>query len=1088
MTDSPKPDRRRQSLELQRQLAAASRETNRPADSTPVVPSQFVQLPATFGRYQVEKLLGRGAMGSVYLARDTQLNRRVALKIPKVAASGSKRLLQRLQTEAQAAAQLDHPCLCKVYDAGEVNGQCFIAMQFIEGETLKSQLERHNKSIPESVSLILQLAEGLSEAHDLGIIHRDLKPENIMLNRRGVPVIMDFGLAKFSTLTGNAAATQAGTILGSPAYMSPEQASGNTQEIDQRSDIYALGTILFEMLTGEWPFNGSAMQILGQKSLLEPTSPLTIRPDLPPRLAHICSRMIAKECVDRYQTLAEVITDLRQFQETQSEPRQSTPSHFAFEPQELAEVAAEQSLPPFMKARRRKLAASKSQPAPLTVMQRCLAGWAGCPPIWKWAAIGTGGTAAALVLLFGGLLLFPTRNGVLQINIDDPTVTVRVNGSSFDIDDNGRQIRVTPTDRQTLEVLRDGIVIESATQELVVKRGEKRVFSVQRIGAELLVDGKPIATTNQPAAGSAAPAIAAVPFPVSAPAAPARAAAVPDSWFGWPSDAPPPAMFPFDAERARSHQQAWATFLKVPVECSNSLGMKFRLIPPGEFIMGATPAAIEQMLTRITPGDQAWQDFVKSSGPQHTVILTRPVYVGEHEVTQGEYAAVVGANPSAFAASGSQRDAVTDMDTTHFPVDNVSWNDAVEFCVKLTAKETSNGTGNNSAGIARPAGTARYALPTEAQWAFACRAGTTSRLWTGDDEDCFRRAGWFGINSGNRPHVVGEHSGNPFGLFDVHGNLSEWCSDAWELSYYASFNKAPAIDPAGPQGDLPLRAIRGGAFDDSQVPPTASDRYAFPPATRKDSVGFRITLSVEAVKAAIAGQETWLVVTPPALEVPSTATTPSADSTKPSANSAPTATTVRTELVKRPRLRAVYPPSRLQLVQQRPFDQNVPFKELNLPYEAEGVLGIRCHGGVYGWNVWDLPANQILRAKVRVRQNQSGRVGLCLTQKGDQRGALIWITGDQKVILTPSMFAREKPQFLERTYYLPDVVQPLENWNDLTCVLRNNALAIYLNETHIDTVNLKTYPIAPATVAFSVWSQEKDTVVEMDEYSVYAIK
>lgn len=500
MTDSPKPDRRRQSLELQRQLAAASRETNRPADSTPVVPSQFVQLPATFGRYQVEKLLGRGAMGSVYLAHDTQLNRRIALKIPKVAASGSKRLLQRLQTEAQAAAQLDHPCLCKVYDAGEVNGQCFIAMQFIEGETLKSQLERRNKSIPESVSLILQLAEGLSEAHELGIIHRDLKPENIMLNRRGVPVIMDFGLAKFSTLTGNAAATQAGTILGSPAYMSPEQASGNTQEIDQRSDIYALGTILFEMLTGEWPFNGSAMQILGQKSLLEPTSPLTIRPDLPPRLAHICSRMIAKECVDRYQTLAEVITDLREFQEPQSEPRQSTTSHFAFEPQELDEVAAEQSLPPFMKARRRKLAASKLQPAPLTVMQRCLAGWSGSPPIWKWAAIGTGGTAAALVLLFGGLLLFPTRNGVLQINIDDPTVTVRVNGSSFDIDDNGRQIRVTPTDRQTLEVLRDGIVIESATQELVVKRGEKRVFSVQRIGAELLVDGKPIATTTQPAA------------------------------------------------------------------------------------------------------------------------------------------------------------------------------------------------------------------------------------------------------------------------------------------------------------------------------------------------------------------------------------------------------------------------------------------------------------------------------------------------------------------------------------------------------------------------------------------------------------
>ena len=251
-------------------------------------------------------------MGSVYLARDTQLNRRVALKIPKVAAAGSKRLSARLETEARAAAQLDHPCLCKVYDAGEIDGKCYIAMQYVAGQTLKSQLDELRKTPEEATSLILQLAEGLAEAHELGIVHRDLKPENIMINRKGIPVIMDFGLARLSTVTRSAAATQAGTILGSPAYMSPEQAIGDVKQIDQRSDIYSLGVIFFELLTGQWPFQGAAMQILGQKSLLDPPSPASIKPELPPQLSAICWKMIAKSQAARYQTLTDVITDLNE--------------------------------------------------------------------------------------------------------------------------------------------------------------------------------------------------------------------------------------------------------------------------------------------------------------------------------------------------------------------------------------------------------------------------------------------------------------------------------------------------------------------------------------------------------------------------------------------------------------------------------------------------------------------------------------------------------------------------------------------------------------------------------------------------------
>ena len=288
-------------------------DTNRPTDSVPVQTGSFAKLPLRFGRYQVEKLLGKGAMGAVYLARDTQLDRLVALKIPKLSASakGSEKLLKRLKTEAMAAAQIDHPSVCPVFDSGDIDGVPYIAMQYVEGETLKDHLKNQAKTPQPAVALILQLAEGLAEAHSHKIYHRDLKPENIKLNKRGVPVIMDFGLAKLATtFRSDASATQAGTTLGTPAYMSPEQASGKVEAIDHRSDIYALGVMLYEMLTGQWPFTGAAIEVMGQKSVLEPPSPLTVKPELDPQLAAVCHKLIARKREDRYQDAQELIAAL----------------------------------------------------------------------------------------------------------------------------------------------------------------------------------------------------------------------------------------------------------------------------------------------------------------------------------------------------------------------------------------------------------------------------------------------------------------------------------------------------------------------------------------------------------------------------------------------------------------------------------------------------------------------------------------------------------------------------------------------------------------------------------------------------------
>ncbi len=509
MTNPRQPDRRLQALANQQAAAAASGETNRPADSTPVVAGSFASLPAVFGRYRVEKLLGRGAMGAVYLARDTHLDRAVALKIPKVAASGSNRLLMRLETEAKAAAKLDHPSLCKVFDAGAVDGQCFIAMQYIEGETLKSQLETSSKSVAEAVSLIVQLAEGLSEAHALGIIHRDLKPENIMINRRGTPVIMDFGLAKFSTLSGNAAATQAGTILGSPAYMSPEQASGNLKAIDQRSDIYALGVIFFELLTGQWPFTGAAMHILGQKSLLDPASPLTIRPELPPQLAAVCTRMIARSNADRYQTLGEVVADLKPGRwddqapvAVRDRPEASSPSSQSAVP-DISIVIATADL------HRKPAKANGGQ----NHRRRLLIG---------------GALLGLLIVVAGVVINLQVKRGTLQVKVPKPDAKVKVDQAKgeIEIDHNDGSGPTTITEDpggNGVAVTKNGVTV--AGQDLQIKTGAEEPITAKLVP----ITEPPAAKIEPPVASVEQPVAVAKPVPSKAADAANRRAA--EYWF-----------------------------------------------------------------------------------------------------------------------------------------------------------------------------------------------------------------------------------------------------------------------------------------------------------------------------------------------------------------------------------------------------------------------------------------------------------------------------------------------------------------------------------------------------------------------------
>ena len=321
-------------------------------------------------------------------------------------------------------------------------------------------------------------------------------------------------------------------------------------------------------------------------------------------------------------------------------------------------------------------------------------------------------------------------------------------------------------------------------------------------------------------------------------------------WDGWPADAPAPAIAPFNEEQARQYQAAWAAYSKLPVEFTNSIGMRFRLIPPGEFLMGSTPEEIEKIEAELKRPEliehlHFWRPQIESEAPQHKVVLTKPIYVGVTEVTQAQYELVMGTNPSQFSSTGEGKEAVANLETGNYPVEMVSFNESVEFCARLS-QHGQLGPFNvfSDHTVTTLEGTG-YRLPTEAEWEFACRAGTTTRFWGGDETEDLIQAGWCSNNAVGRTHAVGELKANPFGLSDMHGNVWEWVHDGWDPKFYGQFQENVATDPFSPlsAGTMPMR--RGGSF--IQVPHLvrSSSRVLY---HTDNEMGFRVVLVVEGLR------------------------------------------------------------------------------------------------------------------------------------------------------------------------------------------------------------------------------------------------
>ena len=260
----------------------------------------------TISHYKILEKLGEGGMGVVYKAEDTKLERKVALKFLPSHTTTDKEAVKRFEREAKAAAALNHPNIITIHEISEFEGQTFITIEYVEGKSLREKVSDSPLSIDETINITVQICEGLSKAHQAGIVHRDIKPENILIDEDGRVKIVDFGLAK---LKGVGKLTKEKSTLGTIHYMSPEQTRG--EEVDNRADIWSVGVVLYEMITGQCPFKGEYEQAVIYSILNEDPEPVTgLRMDISVELERILKRALAKRPSERYQHIDDLLVDL----------------------------------------------------------------------------------------------------------------------------------------------------------------------------------------------------------------------------------------------------------------------------------------------------------------------------------------------------------------------------------------------------------------------------------------------------------------------------------------------------------------------------------------------------------------------------------------------------------------------------------------------------------------------------------------------------------------------------------------------------------------------------------------------------------
>lgn len=849
------------------------------SDNAPLDFLDPCDVPGSLGRirdYPVMEVIGRGGMGIVLRALDSKLNRVVAIKVLVPELAGNFQARKRFLREAQAAAAVSHDHVVTIHAVDDSETLPFLVMECILGQSLQQKLDREGPlSLPEILRIGMQTAAGLAAAHSHGLVHRDIKPANILLENGVQRVkLTDFGLAR---LVDDASVTQSGLIAGTPQYMSPEQARG--EAIDTRSDLFSLGCVLYAMSTGHAPFRASTtMGVLKRVCEDAPRPIREFQPELPEWLQQIISGLLAKDPADRFQSAEDVAALLRNclahVQQPQLTPLPDTlrPASEARTEHRTAAVAgrfdAHELSRQIVRPARFLVATALLNWLALIVCIPVLAYW---PPGWGtypsptlvgilFAVLGVG----SAVILFGAVRMAQQESlawakaSAIAAMIVGPGYLIGWPAGIWALAvltrrDIQAAFRHAPASRPMPRIVWAAAGLAAVflagwtliTPQLELTPTLSAPFAVQSgSGAPVdpTSDGGPdnAITGAQPTRATDAPSFAMRPAEaVDSPAEVRGSKAEISQTDADSSSTLEPLRAPFTAQQAAQGQANWAQHLSRPVELTAPHGMKMRLIPPGSFQMGSTPAELEALRSEVTGlGGNDYDIFIAlSSGPRHRVELSEPFYLGSHEVTVGQYRKFIGSTgyqPSAERA-GTARFSwtkfVPSTDADQHPVCGVSWKDAEAFCEWLTRE-----SGESTSLV--------FGLPTEAQWEYACRAGTES-LWSfGNNPEALSEHAITGLKGSPHPAPVGLRRPNPFGLFDMHGNVDEWCLDWHNRDFYG---RSPLTDPLfnlPPTDTGSGRVARGGAWNaDSWWSRSATRAYDYPESPTF-SKGFRVALRI----------------------------------------------------------------------------------------------------------------------------------------------------------------------------------------------------------------------------------------------------
>jgi formylglycine-generating enzyme required for sulfatase activity/serine/threonine protein kinase len=721
------------------------------------------------GQYRIIKKIGEGGMGVVYLAEDTEMgNRPVAIKVLPPLLSRNIRAVENLRKEAITAIGLNHPNIIRLHgfhSDGEIK---FLVMEHIDGQTLEEKViysERGRMNQEEILPVAEQIAAALDYAHNQKppVFHRDLKPSNVMISKNGQVKLLDFGIARemkdsYTRVTGQ-------ETSGTVPYMSPQQINGDPP--NAAMDIYALGVTVYECLSGHTPFYTGDIkhQILNKR-------PAEIK-DLPGHVNAALQKSLAKEASDRPATAADLVRMLQKSKITDAKVDTELPE---------AQAPPAAADPKVVVEKVRKWVENRK------------AEWNESE--WKDFALSLYEDGCAVGMSHKKLETVRDREKKVWIKAEEARkakearIAEERRRAAEEAEQKRRkaeEARKRREEEQLFDEIRATPTIQSCERYVNQYPKGKYLRKVQKTLERLRDRRKGQYRLVKTVAILAAIVVVAGYIGVST-LMKSKPNTVDSS--------------PRSDERESSSRTSPG--LRQPRQgniVTNSIGMKLVWIPAGEFMMGS-------------PSNE--QGRHSDEGPQHKVTISKGFYMGIYEVTQAQWQAVMGSNPSNFKGN-------------NLPVERVCWDDAVEFCEKLSRKEGKT-----------------YRLPTEAEWEYACRAGTATPFHTGGtistdqanyDGDYTYGNGRKGIDR-QKTIEVGSFSTNAFGLYDMHGNVLEWCSDWYDEKYYS---KSPAIDPQGPSSGS-SRVLRGGSWNGYPRYCRSAYRLRLSPVSRGINFGFRVVL------------------------------------------------------------------------------------------------------------------------------------------------------------------------------------------------------------------------------------------------------